>query len=270
VFVDDLAVPAPAPEDLHHLARVLRLHDGEAVVAADGCGGWRMCEFARGGPGDRSGGAHRVVAAGPVRAESPPVSPLGVAFAPAKGDRPEWVVQKLTELGIDRIVVLATPRTIVRWEGDRAARAMARLRRVSVEAAAQCRRVWLPDLVGPVPLAELARAHAASGDLALAQHGGAAVDAACRMVAVGPEGGWDPEELALGLPAVGLGRNVLRAETAAVVAGAALTFVHDGPIHDGPIHDGPVPTGPIPTGPIHDAPAGPQVPAGDPTAYKFR
>ena len=41
-----------------------------------------------------------------------------MAFAPAKGDRPEWVVQKLTELGIDRIVPLAAARSVVRWDGD--------------------------------------------------------------------------------------------------------------------------------------------------------
>ena len=47
---------------------------------------------------------------------------LTVAFAPTKGDRPEWVVQKLTELGIDRIVPLRTVRSVVRWEGDRGTR----------------------------------------------------------------------------------------------------------------------------------------------------
>jgi len=227
IFVDGLGEPAPGPDELHHLARVLRLQPGEPVVAADGRGGWRMCEYRSDGPLGRSGAGDRLAVIGPVLVEAPPTRLLTVAFAPAKGDRPEWVVQKLTELGIDRIVVLATRRGVVRWDGDRAARAVARLRRVSAEAAAQCRRVWLPEVVGPVGLAELAGTHGAEGELAVAQQGGATLDGACRIVAVGPEGGWDPEEIALGLPAVGLGPNVLRAETAAVAAAVALTFQRD-------------------------------------------
>jgi 16S rRNA (uracil1498-N3)-methyltransferase len=227
IFVDGLEEPAPGPDDLHHLARVLRLQTGEPVVAADGRGGWRMCEYRSDGPVGRGGPGDRLATVGPVLVEAPPARPLTVAFAPAKGDRPEWVVQKLTELGIDRIVVLSTRRTVVRWDGDRAARALARLRRVSAEAAAQCRRVWLPEVDGPVGLGELAVQDGADGGLALAQHGAAPLDGACRMVAVGPEGGWDPEEIALGLPGVGLGPNVLRAETAAVAAAVALTFRRD-------------------------------------------
>ena len=71
---------------------------------------------------------------------------LTVAFAPTKGERPEWVVQKLTELGVDRIVPLISERSVVRWAGERGAGAVERLRRVAREAAAQSRRVWLPDV----------------------------------------------------------------------------------------------------------------------------
>ena len=46
---------------------------------------------------------------------------ITVAFAPTKGERPEWVTQKLTELGVDRIVPIQTGRSVVRWEGERGA-----------------------------------------------------------------------------------------------------------------------------------------------------
>lgn len=267
VLVDDLGHPEPSADDLHHLSRVLRLRDGEAVVAADGRGGWRLCRFRTGNPagtsagraGGRSAGRTgrageppppgRLQAAGPVRAEAPPPFELTVAFAPAKGDRPEWVVQKLTELGIDRLVPLLAERSVVRWEGARARSALARLRRVAREAACQSRRVWLPVVDEPATLAALAAtlpsppaapsAPAAPGDRpgvpgdgfpVLADLGGPPLAGAVRVVAIGPEGGWSPSERGLGLPRVGLGPRVLRAETAAVAAGALLSAVRDGTV----------------------------------------
>lgn len=209
VFVADLDRPTPDPADRHHLARVLRLRPGEPVVAADGDGRWRPCRFGAGGALEPDGAVVTCTRPGP---------PLTVAFAPVKGDRPEWVVQKLAELGVDRVVVLRAARSVVRWEGERGARALDRLRRVAREAAAQARQPWVPEVAGVCSPAELAGA----GPLALAHRGGGPPDLACPAVAVGPEGGWDPAELGLGLPTVGLGPAVLRAETAAVAVGVLL------------------------------------------------
>ncbi|MGH8979668.1 MAG: RsmE family RNA methyltransferase, partial [Acidimicrobiales bacterium] len=130
--------------------------------------------------------------------------------------------QKLTELGVDRIVPLAAARSVVRWEGPRAERAVARLRRVALEAAAQCRRVWLPELYGVLGLDELDALDL--GGLAFAEPGGGHLGEDVTAVAVGPEGGWAPEELAAGggRRTVVLGPHVLRAETAAIAAGVLL------------------------------------------------
>ncbi len=103
---------------------------------------------------------------------SPALAPaLTVAFAPTKGERPEWVVQKLTELGIDRIVPLVSERSVVRWEGGRGQKAVERLRRVAREAAAQCRRVWLPEITDVVHFADLSGL-GATGEVVLAQLSG--------------------------------------------------------------------------------------------------
>lgn len=222
VFLEDLDAPVPDPDDLHHLSRVLRLRPGEAVVAADGAGSWRLCRFVA-GPGDGAG----LTADGPVLVEAAPGAPVAVGFVPVKGERPEWVVQKLTELGVDRIVVLRSARSVVRWEGDRAATALDRLRRVAREAAAQSRRARLPVLEGVWDLATMAQ-RSAPGRLALAHPGGAPPDGALRCVAVGPEGGWGEDERAEGTPLVDLGPRVLRAETAAVAAGTILCALRDG------------------------------------------
>lgn len=149
-----------------------------------------------------------------------PAPAVTVAFAPTKGERPEWVVQKLTEVGVDRIVPLVTARSIVRWEGERAARSVARLRRVAREAAAQSRRLWLPEVGDVCRLGDLAVSVGAP--VSLAEPGGGAPSLARPAVAVGPEGGWEEAERRTFDRPVGLGPTVLRAETAALVAGAAL------------------------------------------------
>ena len=154
---------------------------------------------------------------------------LTVVFAPTKGERPEWVVQKLTELGIDRIVPLRSERSVVRWTGQRGQATVERLRRVAREAAAQCRRVWLPEVAETIGFKDLG-ALGAAGEVALAQLSGDRPTVAERVIAVGPEGGWSSDELASGLPTVGFGLSVLRAETAAVTAGALMASLRTGTV----------------------------------------
>ena len=117
---------------------------GERVTAADGYGRWRryVIVTARDGVLDL-----RATSAFEHEASLDP----GLAVAPSltKGDRPELVVQQLTELGVDRIVVVEAARSVVRWDDNRAAVAMQRLARVAREAGAQSRRARLPGARGP-------------------------------------------------------------------------------------------------------------------------
>ena len=225
VLVTDVDDPLLSEADRHHLVRVLRLGPDERFVVADGRGHWRVCRFTRRGPD----GAFTTL--GPVEFEPAAGPALSVAFTPVKAERPDWVVQKLTELGVDRIVVLRSARSVVRWEGRRAAAVLDRLRAVAAAAAGQSRRVWLPEVTGMVPLAELA---SSSTGLHLAEPGGPALTRSATAIAVGPEGGWEPDELALGLPTVGLGPTVLRAETAALVAGALACALRAGTVDGRP------------------------------------
>jgi len=226
VFVEDLTHPTLSPDDVHHLGRVLRLRDGEEVIVSDGAGHWARTSW-RGGT--RSGGGTGGVGDGSVQFEDAASPALTVAFAPVKGERPEWVVQKLTELGIDRIVPLVSERSIVRWEGGRGKPAVRRLRRVAREAAGQCRRVWLPDVSEVTTFAELGGL-GAPGEVVLAQLSGDRPRVTQRVVAVGPEGGWSGPELSAGLPTVGFGLSVLRAETAAVTAAALMVSLRTGTV----------------------------------------
>ena len=216
VFVSDLDELRLGPSDVHHLSRVLRLRRGEEVGASDGAGRWRLCEVAAAGGGDV-----RLEPVGPVGADDPPQPTITVGFSLVKGDRPELVVQKLTELGVDRILPLAAARSVVRWDADRSARGVARFRQVAREAAMQARRTRLPEVAPVTPVAAAARAVGAAGGLC-EQGGDEPLSLRRPALLVGPEGGWDPAEAACGLPTVGLGPTTLRAETAAIAAGVLL------------------------------------------------
>jgi 16S rRNA (uracil1498-N3)-methyltransferase len=213
VFVADLDTPELDPGDRHHLERVLRIGAGEELTVSDGNGSWRTCRF-----GDV------LEPLDEIRTEPQPAPPVAVAFAPVKGDRPEWAVQKLTELGVDAIVLLTAERSVVRWDGDRAGRHLDRLRKVAREAAMQSRRVRLPVIEGPLPFATVAGRPGAC----LAAPGGGPITTRTPLVLVGPEGGWSPAELDADLPRVELGPNVLRTETAAVAAGALFVAIRAG------------------------------------------
>jgi 16S rRNA (uracil1498-N3)-methyltransferase len=92
------------------------------------------------------------------------------------------------------------------------------LQRVAREAAMQSRRSWLPTVDAVRPFAAVA----SEPDAVLADAGGGPIDLERPVVLVGPEGGWSPEEASWGRPTVSLSPNVLRAETAAIAAGALL------------------------------------------------
>ena len=173
-LVADLDAPELEPaDDPPPLDRVLRLRDGDPLVLADGAGRWQAARF-----GDRS---RRWVPSSRRRVALPAIT---VAFALVKGDRPELVVQKLTELGVDRITPLRAGRSVVRWEGGRAEKAVERLRAVAREATKQCRRPWLPEVTDIADFARLV----SGGGVAIADRTGAPPSLTRPVVLVGPEG----------------------------------------------------------------------------------
>ena len=183
------------------------MRDGDEITVCDGAGRWRSARF-----GDAVEPTGEIVT---VARAAPPIT---IVFALVKGDRPEWVVQKLTELGVDTIVPLVAERSVVVWPRDRVAHQLDRLRRISREAAMQSRQCYLPEVAAPVSFADAVTARG----VCLAHRGAAAPDLAHPTVLVGPEGGWS-DCRARGRPAEGRSRaRVLRAETAAVAAGVLL------------------------------------------------
>ena len=212
VLVDDVDAPELAPEDQHHLERVLRLRSGDLLTVGDGAGRWRPCRF--GNPVEPVGGVVSVAAPSPA---------LAVGFAVLKGGRSETIVQKLTELGVDRIVPFVAQRSVVHWDGAKLARQVQRWRRVAREAVMQCRRPWLPEVEPVRALGELDL-----GGAALAVPEGRTLAAGEDFLLVGPEGGWTEGELAAVDRHVCLGPHIMRAETAAIAAAAVLAARRSG------------------------------------------
>lgn len=220
VFVVDVEVPVLEADDEHHLRRVLRVRPGDELVVADGRGRWRAC---------RLGADGRPEPVAEVQAEARPEPAVTIAFALTKGERPELAVQKLTELGVDRIVPFGADRSVARWEGERAVRHAERLRRVAREAAMQSRRPFLPVVDDVTDFATVARLPAA----VLADRDGRPPSLARPTVLIGPEGGWSEAERAAGLASVTLGPHVMRAETAAMAAAFALVALRHQVVTEG-------------------------------------
>jgi 16S rRNA (uracil1498-N3)-methyltransferase len=120
------------------------------------------------------------------------------------------MVQKVTELGVDRLVLLHAEHSVVRWKPDRIEHQLARLQRIADEALRQSRRVQRMTIDAPVTATDVL------GQFVAAEPGGRTLRAGDTAVAVGPEGGWSASELAVCRDRIDLGPTILRTETAAV------------------------------------------------------
>ncbi|WP_041652069.1 16S rRNA (uracil(1498)-N(3))-methyltransferase [Pseudarthrobacter phenanthrenivorans] len=217
-------------QEARHAVTVKRLAPGEPVDIVDGAG-TRM----RG----------RVVAASAsglevecetLVFEEQPGTRLVLVQALAKGDRDELAIETATELGIDAVIPWQSERSIVRWKGDRAAKAHAKWQSVVTAAAKQARRAWVPEVRAAVDTAALAGAVEAA-ELAVILHedavrplravleawqGADASGPAEVLLIVGPEGGISPREVTRlcgkGAVTALLGHHVLRSSTAGPAA----------------------------------------------------
>jgi 16S rRNA (uracil1498-N3)-methyltransferase len=131
------------------------------------------------------------------------------------------VIEKLVEIGVDHIVILApVDHSVVRWSTDKVEQVMARYARIAHAAAMQSRRVLLPTVTGPVSLGSVL-----GPQVAFAEPGGQAAWSEVTTLVIGPEGGFSATELAMAPSTINLGSGILRAETAAIV-GSALMVAH--------------------------------------------
>ncbi|HZT58640.1 MAG TPA: 16S rRNA (uracil(1498)-N(3))-methyltransferase [Pyrinomonadaceae bacterium] len=241
-FSDDGKRVVLSAEESRHLRDVLRLRAGEEAHVFDGEGREFACSVV-----EASGRGATLEVTGrvePQRPESPLELTLGVALL--KGEKFDLVVQKATELGVARVVPVAAARADVRLRDERdAARRVERWRRLALEAAKQSGRARVPAVAAPCALEAFvkgesgasAKGEARGGELRVffSERGGDKLDSlsnetesslSALVALVGPEGGWDDEEIELarrqGWTIITLGGRTLRAETAAITACALL------------------------------------------------
>lgn len=232
-FARDGAEVVLSVDETRHLRDVLRLRAGDEAFVFDGEGREFACTVADAGGRGRAPEARLEILTPvePPRFESPLALALAVALL--KGEKFDLVVQKATELGASSILPVVTKRADVRPRDERDSSArVARWRRVALEAAKQSGRARVPEVYAPALFSSLVSSEAGEGELRVvfAEGGGASLNELKAgaesmrgaVALVGPEGGWEEEEIseaaARGWAIVTLGGRTLRAETAAIAA----------------------------------------------------
>jgi len=213
-----------------HVARVLRARAGERLTLFDGRGGEYDATILQ---IERGGVQVRIELHRDVERESPLRVTLLQALA--RGERMDFIVQKATELGVAAIVAFGGARSVVRLQGAALARRCEHWRAVAISACEQCGRNRVPTLTVVADLAAAcAQSDAGCVRLLLAPDADRPLSSMVRetapiSLAVGPEGGFGDDEIALaqrlGFQPCTLGPRVLRAETAPLAALAALQAI---------------------------------------------
>ena len=213
-------------EHAMHLSRVLRARIGQEfdIAAAGALRRGRVISLSEG----------RVEFELGEEVVSPQLAEITVLLAIFKFDRMEWAIEKCAELGVARIVPVIARRTDARL-ATAAGKRVERWRRIAVQASEQSRRSAPPEVSDPVKVRDLiggsdglriilseSEQQNSIGDVLDAQ---VAVDSGASVTrAIGPEGGWTPDELRVfennGWVSASLGNTILRAETAAIAATA--------------------------------------------------
>jgi 16S rRNA (uracil1498-N3)-methyltransferase len=199
----------------HYLLRVLRLRDGDKFIIMDGMGKWWLAQL--------EGEQGKVLEQLEVKTELPVSITLMMALP--KGNGFDEVVRCCTELGVNCIAPITSDRTLLNPSPQK----LERWRRIASEAAEQSERAVIPTILEPVAFVtainENTAAHRyiceARGDYPHLQQ---VVNKTANeiIIAIGPEGGWTNQEIEIavesGFQPISLGRRVLRAVTAPIVA----------------------------------------------------
>lgn len=202
------------PQQQHYLSRVLRLQTGDRFIAMNGQGQWWLAKL--------EGAQAQILEPITVQSELPVLVTLIVAL-PKNGF--DEVVRQTTELGVASLIPVISDRTLLHPSPQK----LDRWRRIAQEAAEQSERLIVPEILDPVPFAtglSLAKDQryicVARGDSPHLLDCLLSTHHSPITIATGPEGGWTPAEveaaIANGFQPVSLGRRILRAVTAPIVA----------------------------------------------------
>ena len=224
--------------DAHHIARSLRMMPGDALTVCDMQKTEYLCKILSVCPD-----CVTAEVAGEYRSETEPPYRARLYQAAVKGDKMDVIIQKAVETGVSEIVPVHTERCVARIPVDAAGRKLERWRKIAEEAAKQCGRGIIPEVRAPVTfrqaVTEASRCaiplFCYEGDGTRPLREVLRASAACTRgeepdisILVGPEGGFSMEETAsardAGMALTGLGRRILRTETASAFVLACLVY----------------------------------------------
>jgi 16S rRNA (uracil1498-N3)-methyltransferase len=226
-------------DDAHHLHNVMRFRPGDEVICCDGQGQDYLVKIV-------SINAKLVAAeiVGTLTESREPFAQVWLAQALPKSDKMEWIIQKGTEIGAVRFVPFTSKRTIVQLDAKKESKRLERWQKIAKEAAEQAHRSIIPGIDSVVDWKKLlvmkeeadlaliayeAESGQMIGDVVrpwIGQQGHSVTRSGSKrpsiLIAIGPEGGFEQDEVKSALEAgwipVGLGRRILRTETAGMVA----------------------------------------------------
>jgi 16S rRNA (uracil1498-N3)-methyltransferase len=215
---------------VHHLKDVLRLEKGETVIIFDEKGREYLSKIEELSPGGISFKIQQI-----CQGQSKPTAALAIACAIPKKSKIDDIIDKLTQLGVDKIIPLETERVIVKLDKHKKITRRKRWEKIALSAAQQSQRNSLP-VISPVKSIEEVLSESGSYDLKIIAHLTGERKTLKEifnksnfkniLVLIGPEGDFTPEEVSLALRAgfipITLGDSVLRVETAAI---AVVSFI---------------------------------------------
>ena len=229
-----------APEEEHHLLDVLRVHEGDEVIVTDGKGREVRARLELQAADESQGRVILNILPGTEHTDDLSHE-VTLIQALLKGERMDFVVEKVTELGVSEIYPVITERVVTRIPEDRRTSRQQRWERIATSAMKQCGVRRLPEIREIVRLPKALEEMGAFDVFILGSLSGAAkplrsvlesVPAQARIaVLIGPEGDLTGEEIesaiACGAIEAGFGKRVLRAETAAIFALGAINLMLD-------------------------------------------
>ena len=217
------------PEDEHHLLHVMRMRQGDEIeVVANGV--LYLCNIGSTNP-------LTIYAVHEIETDVELNADVTLLFALTKGDRTDLVVQKATELGVKKVALIQSERTVVRYEEKDIAKKCARYQKIMKEASEQSHRLVVPKMMGIFNLKKLPKE--VFSDLNYVGYEKDASDVSGMFanfdkkksitILIGPEGGFSENEIESltkqGFVRTSLGKRILRAETAAIYALSVIGYL---------------------------------------------
>ena len=207
-------------DDIHHIVHVMRMKIGDRFEVVDNKI-VNICEIKNINP-------LNIQIVDVFKEDVELDEEITLFFALAKGDKIDLVIQKATELGVKRIILFNSVRTVVKFDKKDIEKKIKRFKKIAKEASEQCHRLIIPEIIGVIDLKDIDNYLSDINYLAYEKEAGVNNDSLkiennkSISIMIGPEGGFEQKEvdylLKKNFKSVSLGKRILRCETAAIYA----------------------------------------------------